>query len=814
MELPKCPSCGQSVLDDDAQDCPFCGSPMKGPAVKKAQAKPGTSPSAPPVKPGTSAKPEPDSDDPFAIAQNPAGGKVIPCAPKPMKGRLHRVVCPMCDTQGFVPKAAVGHQVRCANKDCLVPLFTAPADADEAKKPRTPTRMNEEEPRRKKVPADPGAPKNPMVMYGIVGGVLLVLTLGLVAWLNQPAPTHLGPANIPLPVAGDDDPDEDNPQTPVKPPQDTPETTNVKAADLLPAMIQVARITSGNRDKAFCRRLTGDTALRLGLTAEAQAEFAQMAKISSSTSRDTKYYQIAPLVEDFWRLRTAGKTADADSQLKKAAALSDGIPGTGVLAIESGISLAAALAETGDVPAATAVVEGLQRDQTLATQIDAVRLGVWLTLATSIQEDGRRSPAPDAVFLWNEPLLTATGLELALHRRWETAVAWATSLKNPLTVSDTLAAITAEAVAVKASDATGDQILTAAAAHSPETQLRVLSLLAQNSNAANRWQAASAALPAAPENQAVSPDKIQAVLDSDVTKTAATTEQALALAEFAIAAMRHGDEATAIEGIGRLYATLVSEIAPTTALRKASAELQKDEQGVRRRVAEQLGLSDDNQIRSRYLSYRRNIDRLSAAAEDRRLLLIRCLVRIVDQGGLKAVKAALKENDAVMEKEVCLDDLKQLLDAAVIAAGHSSADIPEDHPEHVQRLQRTEPIPEIAAATSIGAAWGKYSETGRAVSITELENSRDLYGLRAAHAAFLAELAAKKQQAKPLIEDLAQLKDELWREGCLSLAAFALTENGHSTEVSGALTTINLSPTQRLLAMHAMARALLRESQP
>ncbi|MCY2967534.1 MAG: hypothetical protein NT069_28540, partial [Planctomycetota bacterium] len=29
MDLLTCPTCKQSVLDEDAAECPFCGSPMK-----------------------------------------------------------------------------------------------------------------------------------------------------------------------------------------------------------------------------------------------------------------------------------------------------------------------------------------------------------------------------------------------------------------------------------------------------------------------------------------------------------------------------------------------------------------------------------------------------------------------------------------------------------------------------------------------------------------------------------------------------------------------------------------------------------------
>ena len=28
MDFPVCPACGQSVIDDDVEDCPFCGSSM------------------------------------------------------------------------------------------------------------------------------------------------------------------------------------------------------------------------------------------------------------------------------------------------------------------------------------------------------------------------------------------------------------------------------------------------------------------------------------------------------------------------------------------------------------------------------------------------------------------------------------------------------------------------------------------------------------------------------------------------------------------------------------------------------------------
>ena len=136
MDLPSCPACGQSVLDEEAEDCPFCGASMSG--------KPGAKPAAPAATSGSSsgksagskkskAAPEkaekPSSDDPFDVA-SPTARKAVQLLPKPSKGKLHRIQCPMCETAGFQSKKAAGREVRCANKECLVPIFTGHRDSD------------------------------------------------------------------------------------------------------------------------------------------------------------------------------------------------------------------------------------------------------------------------------------------------------------------------------------------------------------------------------------------------------------------------------------------------------------------------------------------------------------------------------------------------------------------------------------------------------------------------------------------------------------------------------------------------------------
>ena len=103
MDFAVCPSCHQSVLDDDAVDCPFCGASMK--------AKPGAKPAAAAAKSPAAAKPVagkaapskptlPGDDLPFE-SELTAGKSAIPAMPSATKQRTWQVICPMCDTPGY-----------------------------------------------------------------------------------------------------------------------------------------------------------------------------------------------------------------------------------------------------------------------------------------------------------------------------------------------------------------------------------------------------------------------------------------------------------------------------------------------------------------------------------------------------------------------------------------------------------------------------------------------------------------------------------------------------------------------------------------
>ena len=141
--FPTCPACQQSVLDDDVENCPFCGANMKtgkgggkAPAPRvapKPAARPSSSaanapapaetPKATPTKAAAKSH-EIDPDDPFGV-DAVSNSRAIPLVARPAKGKTVRLVCPMCETVGFAGPEVAGKEVKCCNEKCALPIFTA-----------------------------------------------------------------------------------------------------------------------------------------------------------------------------------------------------------------------------------------------------------------------------------------------------------------------------------------------------------------------------------------------------------------------------------------------------------------------------------------------------------------------------------------------------------------------------------------------------------------------------------------------------------------------------------------------------------------
>lgn len=797
MDLPTCPSCGQSVLDDDATDCPFCGAAMDGTAAKKSSGK-----SAAAAKQQKAS--EDDNEDPFAIEQAPTVKKVVPCARKPMKGRMHRVVCPMCDSPGFIPRGAIGRQVKCANKECLVPVFTAD-DGKPREATRAPSRVSDETVASEASVKSGGSKKNPLVIYGIVGAVALAATIGLVTWLNGQGVTELGaidPGSIKQFPKGDLE--EEVVATPQ--PDATEQTPEYRklASEVVEEMIEQSRVSGGNRDKAYCRRLTGDSFLRMGMMEQAKAEFDQMERVSRD--RRTEYYRITPLLTQYWAKSGAGDAAGAAADLAAAKALAADIPSAGDTAIESSLGLAAAMIHSGDLPAATQALTKHNVDKTVVSQMDSLRLAAWASIATALQNVNRPPPSPVRVFSWDEPLRTAVALELAIRGEWAGATAWAVTIQDLRGAGDAFAAIATEMVVQKSMTA-APQLLTAAATKGADVEFRTNSALARSST--THWQAATASFNGLPEVTTAALPDVATIIKASAPVLDASLLRADAIAQYTIAAASQGDEEAAAAGLTRLFTEVTSVVPPTAVVREASAEVAQSDSNnsLKTRIEKELRLRN-GEIRTKFLAYRRGVDRILFASEARHLETIYLLGRIVDGGGLNAVKKVIA-GTSELKREIGVDDTRALLFAAAAANGEAFPEALANDPESAVQLFRAEPPFELTIVRPMLSAWQGYL-AGRLNGAVALESVPNLQGFASATIRFIAErLSTKGGEPQALVDVILKLKNVVWREQCLTTVARNFTRAGAVDKTSGVIRKLVKSPSQKVAAFYGVVRGAL-----
>ncbi|MCA9090787.1 MAG: hypothetical protein KDA90_19370 [Planctomycetaceae bacterium] len=327
MDFRTCPACQASVLEDDVEDCPFCGASMSGkpggkpkpsasPAggstksaapKKKPAGKPSGKPTgaasakAPAPKPegrGTSSGEGGAEDDPFGVDTS-AHTKAIPLTPTATKTRTFLVKCPMCETEGYIRPEDTGKHVRCGNANCMIPVFKVPRVAIE-EKPAVAEKKG----------------LSPAIKWG--GGGLVVAVVGALVWffvLREVPEVTVPPANIPItrPTDPVDDPDK------VTPPV-TPAVKKVTLADVQQNILNGVKSLApqrrpANRSLEFSRQLSTEILTVGGRIPQAVDELATLKTISA---RKSPYHQVDPLAELGWQALSTGDTAKAEQYAAEA----------------------------------------------------------------------------------------------------------------------------------------------------------------------------------------------------------------------------------------------------------------------------------------------------------------------------------------------------------------------------------------------------------------------------------------------------------------------------------------------------------------
>jgi len=482
MDFRNCPSCKASVLEDDAEDCPFCGASMSGkpkpasakPSAAAAPAKPAqnqkkSSPAVPAASvagtktpaPKSSAKPAKDeSADPFDI-DNVAVRSASAVSPRPGKGRTIEVTCPMCETKGYITEKQAGRDVKCCNPQCMVPVFKAPAPA-----------RKDEGPVQEKGMFASTLTVAGLVIAAVVGGALYVFVLK-------------GPEDRPKDLVGPTAKTQTEEEKKQATTQIIPDSGEIKTAEekppanlqelekqALPLIAKESQSRDHTRSQLFTKQLAAEAFAVRNNAAGAREQLASLKSIGGNRGA----YEVEPLVRIGWLELKAGKRdvalATATTALKSSAQLSM----VGREAVDAATSLAALLvALDRREDAAKLLREIPSDDRARASAIRAVALD------TGTFNVGQ---AASMSFLYGNPdtAFASAAFQSALRSGPAPVIPWAQSGWNAAVQDASLAACTAATAwqaKTKGEAGVPAGLEDAFKAGTPATQIRMLAAVAE-----------------------------------------------------------------------------------------------------------------------------------------------------------------------------------------------------------------------------------------------------------------------------------------------------------------------------------------------
>ncbi len=829
MQLPTCPSCGQSVLEDDVAECPFCGAAMDGSRPGKPPQKSSSSkkpkaekPAEPPAKPRTAAASAVgrgrsqivvDEDDPFGISSS-GSADAVQAAPRPSRGKLKKVVCPMCEKPGFIPRGAIGKSVRCANPKCMVPVFTAvdPESDGENKAVRL---ADQEEAARRAEAANAPKKRSPVMLYAIVGFVVIGLAGFAVTQLaGESEPTEMiGGVDLSQfseMAEAEDQRKRDEAVRKAKQAAEKKDDPAVIAEQLISRMTVLAR--QNLRDKALARRFTADLWLRLQRRADAARELNQLAVVN----RRSSFYQVIPMISDFWRLRKSGDSDSAAASLKAATDElgQRSFPGSGRAAAEAVLTTSAALVASARSDEALQLIQSRQQDQTIELQRDSMVTQAWLYLADTCLDLQLRPPAVSEAFQWGAPLHTAVAGGLAAHGSWAEAVAWAAAASTSRQQSDGLVLIADFARQKKPDQTVFKQLQKQADALSvPALALRVRAAVAAASGDAEladtcRTQIQEISVGDVPETPTL----------GDLVRTSPAVNllplnDALAVAETARALLLAGESDAAAAAIEKLVKICASIAPSTTTLRQMTSEASQQQAAFRRKIQAAMLENDDRQTDKFVRRFSSNVAILADAAEDRRAELILQLARVAGAGGAATIVKAC-ENSEYLAAELALDETSGLIAQRALLLGQDPDQLETvvtpagtlriTHGENAVLLQK------MAVVTV--PAWGRITDDPGRGLLAFAAGDSTLPGIKQCLGLEFSSRAGEGQDAAVILDAITGVPKAIWQESLLIQAGLQLGRRGLRQDCLNWLSTTKLGSMEQISLLYGVTAAVVEKA--
>tara|TARA_R110002111_G_scaffold262289_1_gene337774 strand:- start:51839 stop:54340 length:2502 start_codon:yes stop_codon:yes gene_type:complete len=631
MDLPTCPSCGASVLDEDATECPFCSASMSASSSRKSAAGKTSGAKQPVPTPTDQKKPTItrnrretiSDDDPFELERQQQTSKVIPLLRKPEKGKMFRVVCPMCDTAGFASSKVVGKEVKCRNPECLAPVFlVTDPDAQDRKSTE---------------PEKPQAQKNsrlPLIAVTLLiaaslGGAYFYFTdvkdgsdlnkpFDLPA-INQQAQKSFLPNRDKTIV----NPLENN----VKNSQQA--TSKNKTNPLSPALIQKEALetivelsrTRENRSKPFSRRLAAEAYAVAGDIKSSQEQIERI----DAVSPPLPFYKIFPLVEIGWIQLKEKDESGLKQTLEQTEQLAKQIPAFGGRdSLDLVARLAAFWVATGKEEPAVELIKKYQEENSLA------QLSAYLQIAHETNQYNFDSLV-DLHQHWESPQWVATTLILIARGYPQEALNWAALAPESMSRTEAVTqwALSQVAHAVKAKQkpetsliqpvemklsAIGNAFVYARCA-------RKLVLLKQTDAARVFLTKSKSFLANTPVPAPITLGDIKSVNEMTLPPASPLEMQAQTYLQIACAESELGQNADAVKFLKDAVQS-IRAIAPSVAATQDKIN-ESSNFSFQDQFKDALNLDTADRVRRGVNNYRKQLRNLKSAADDRLILLVK-----------------------------------------------------------------------------------------------------------------------------------------------------------------------------------------------
>jgi len=659
MEFRNCPSCKASVLEDDAEDCPFCGASMSGkpsakpvPKLTPKPAPPGAAkPAASPAKGAVAAKPptgaapsrtrpepEPerpeDNSDPFEV--DPLAHKqATSVSIKSGKGRTIEVKCPMCETAGFIAPSQAGKDVKCCNPGCKLPIFKAPKLPPEVKA----------EPEKAK-----GLSMGMIALLAVIG--LSLVGGGIYYFILSEAPKRPKPV-VDVTVTPSDMVPEPGPLDNVVKPVQKHEVSTIAEIQQL-ALQEMLKVTvkPDIRTKPYGRQLAAEALLVTGDLVGAKEQITKMGPAGAQ-------YAIEPLALLAIAQIAAGDKVGAEASLKESVEKTTKLPNVLRSHLDTVVVLAATLVRFDRSPEAAGLLE---RYSQKGQELRAVLSETWRASLDQGTFNFAKESSLSHLELCGHPLWVATTVHLCRQGQWDRALAWSRSIPDQVTRDASLAAWAGMIAArqVMKPDPTLDAKLKEAIAASglaAKVRMRVASvevklLTGDQGDAAATVTETEALLASTPIPLAADAPGMRAIYDSKGSPFAGLpdpgpgTSLALALADIADLQMKLGNMAGGWATQAKAMETLRS-VSPSPAMAKHLFDQSNDNiEVIKNQLNNVLNLGDDEARKRRALSqYRGQCEVILTLANDRFAVQQTLLRRAMRFGLLKEVWQFSREHE-------------------------------------------------------------------------------------------------------------------------------------------------------------------------